>query len=226
MCNTQTYYSVRKRPRLTHTCHTKNRQHSHHTQREIQYYQWGLGPHRYYRTAPFVCGVNAGGLLCGTCVLALGTLYLNNMSVYCTYIHTLHMISVWTIVAENMISESILTAANLKNNGFWPRGPPTKWFLSQNWARIHIFQPKLTQKSYFSATIVHTEIICSVCICVQYTDILFRYTHVPHKRPPAFTPHTKGKMILPMGACPHRYYRPPFCVVWHVRVSLRHFIHQ
>ena len=43
---------------------------------------------------PFVCGVNAGGLLCGTCV------YLNNMSVYCTHIHTLHMISVWTIVAE------------------------------------------------------------------------------------------------------------------------------
>ena len=25
---------------------------------------------------------------CGTCVLGSGTLYLNNMSVYCTYIHT------------------------------------------------------------------------------------------------------------------------------------------
>ena len=37
---------------------------------------------------------------CGTCVLASGTLYVNNMSVYCTYIHTLHMSSAWTIVAE------------------------------------------------------------------------------------------------------------------------------
>ena len=66
---------------------------------------------------------------------------------------------------------------------------------------MHIFQPELTQKSYFSATIVHAELICSVCIYVQYTDILFTYkvpeanTHVPH--------HThKGKMILPMVAAP------------------------
>ena len=26
---------------------------------------------------------------------------------------------------------------------------------------------------------------------------------VPHKRPPTFTPHTKGRSIVPMGASPH-----------------------
>ena len=34
---------------------------------------------------PFVCGVNVGGLLFDTCVSALGTLYLNHMSVNCKY---------------------------------------------------------------------------------------------------------------------------------------------
>ena len=28
-------------------------------------------------------------------------------------------------------------------------------------------------------------------------------TLVPHKRPPTFTPHTKGRSIVPMGASPH-----------------------
>ena len=26
---------------------------------------------------------------------------------------------------------------------------------------------------------------------------------VPHKRPPTFTPHAKGRSIVPMGASPH-----------------------
>jgi len=48
---------------------------------------------------------------------------------------------------------------------------------------------------------------------------LGKHTHVPHKRAPTSTPHTKGKMILPMGACPHRYYRTfPLCVVWMLAV--------
>ena len=39
---------------------------------------------------PFVCGVNVGGMCVCVCA-SLGltnTLYLNNMFVYCTYIHT------------------------------------------------------------------------------------------------------------------------------------------
>ncbi len=58
-----------------------------HTQRENDTTNGGLPP-SILSNVLFVCGVNAGGLLCGTCALALGTLYLNNMSVYCTYIHT------------------------------------------------------------------------------------------------------------------------------------------
>ena len=56
---------------------------------------------------------------------------------------------------------------------------------------------------------------------------------VPHKRPPTFTPHTKGKTTVPMGAAPEapppsvllfaRAQRAPLCVwcecwrsfVWH-----------
>ena len=37
---------------------------------------------------------------------------------------------------------------------------------------IYIFQPELTQKSYSSATIVHTEIICSVYICAIHKHII------------------------------------------------------
>ena len=44
-----------------------------------------------------VRGVNASVFFCGTCVLALGALYLKNMSMYGAYIH---MNSVWTTVAE------------------------------------------------------------------------------------------------------------------------------
>ena len=39
-------------------------------------------------------------------------------------------------------------------------------------AGTHIFQPELTQKSYSSATIVHTEIICSVYICAIHRHII------------------------------------------------------
>ena len=84
MCNTQTYYSGTKRLSLTHTCHT--------THKGKMILPMGACPHRYYRSP--LC------VWCGTCVLASGTLYVNNMSVYCTYIHTLHMSSAWTIVAE------------------------------------------------------------------------------------------------------------------------------
>ena len=76
MCNTQTYYSGIKCPRLTHTCHTKDRQHSHHTQREIDTTNGGgaggaapIDTVVCARSArPFVCGVNVGGLLCGTSI--------------------------------------------------------------------------------------------------------------------------------------------------------------
>ena len=84
MCNTQTYYSGTKCLSLTHTCHT--------THKGKMILPMGACPHRYYRSP--LC------VWCGTCVLASGTLYVNNMSVYCTYIHTLHMSSAWTIVAE------------------------------------------------------------------------------------------------------------------------------
>ena len=67
MCNTQTYYSGTKCPRLTHTCHTKDRQHSRHTQRENDTTNGGLPP-LVLSARLFVCGVNAGGLLCGTSI--------------------------------------------------------------------------------------------------------------------------------------------------------------
>ena len=61
------------------------------------------------------------------------------------------------------------------------------WRSARSKTIIHNCQPTLTQKSDFSATIVHTD-QCSVCISVQYTDIRFRYkasetnthTHMPH----------------------------------------------
>ena len=135
MCNTQTYYSSTKCPRLTHTCHTKDRQHSHHTQRENDTTNGGLPP-SVLSARLFVCGVNAGGLLCGTCVLALGTLYLNNMSVYCTYIHT--------------------TYDFCMDNCGW-----RIWFLSQIWLKNmnygSIFCAQKTHKktSFFHKTFLH-----------------------------------------------------------------------
>ena len=63
-----------------------------------------------------------------------------------------------------------------------PRAPPLQTFRATLflgliwWAkispRIHIFQSELTQKSYSSATIVHTEIICSVYICAIHRHII------------------------------------------------------
>ena len=59
---------------------------------------------------------------CGTCVLGSGTLYLNNMSVYCTYIHTTYDFCMdscgWRI-----------------------------WFLSQFWLKIWVLARHLAQKN-------------------------------------------------------------------------------
>ena len=52
-------------------CHTKDRQHSHHTQRENDTTNGGgaFGAAPIGTIArPFVCGVNVGGLLCGTSI--------------------------------------------------------------------------------------------------------------------------------------------------------------
>ena len=68
-----------------------------------------------------------------------------------------------------------------------------------------------------------------MCIYVQYTDILFRYkvpepnTHVPH--------HTQRENDTTNGggaggAAPIGTIGPPLCVVWHVCVSLRHFVRE
>ena len=79
-----------------------------------------------------------------------------------------------------------------------------------------MLQPQLSiQKSYV------------VCIYVQYTDILLRYkmpeahTHVPHHTQRG-TDSTDGGSAF--GAAPIGSIIFPLCVVWHVCVSLRHFI--
>ena len=68
ICDTQTYYSgisvsEPKASTHTHTC----RQHSHHTERENDTTNGGLPP-SVLSAQPFVCGVNVGGLLCGTSI--------------------------------------------------------------------------------------------------------------------------------------------------------------
>ena len=85
------------------------------------------------------------------------------------------------------------------------------WNFQEYWPRVHFVQPKLTQKSYFSATIVHTEIMC---IYVQYTDTLFRYkvpeanTHVPHHTQRENDTTNGG--LAPIGTIE----RPFVCKLW------------
>ena len=79
---------------------------------------------------------------------------------------------------------------------------------------MHIFQPELNQKSYSSATIVHTEIICSV-IYVQYTNILFKYKvlvspRLAHTRAANIHTTHKGKHNSTDGARGVREARAPF----------------
>ena len=75
-----------------------------------------------------------------------------------------------------------------------------------------MFQLELTQISYSSATIVHTEIYV-VCIYVHYTVILFKYkvpapnAHVPHHtQRENDTTHLGGAE----GAAPIGTIVPPF----------------
>ena len=101
MCNTQTYYSRTKCLRLTHTCHTTHKGGTDSTD--------GGKP-------PLVVSFSLC-VWCGTCVLGSGTLYLNNMSVYCTYIHTTYDFCMdnCQLWLKNKISESIL----VDKNEFW-----------------------------------------------------------------------------------------------------------
>ena len=110
-------YKVWVSPRLahTHTC----RQHSHHTQRENDTTNGGLPPS--VLSVP-LC------VWCGTCVLASGTLYVNNMSVYCTYIHT--------------------TYDFCMGNCGW-----RIWFLSQFWLRNMYFGYNFGWKTCFSKVV-------------------------------------------------------------------------
>ena len=50
------------------SCHTKDRQHSHHTQRGRTLRARHRARHIGTVVFPFVCGVNVGGLLCGTSI--------------------------------------------------------------------------------------------------------------------------------------------------------------
>ena len=74
----------------------------------------------------------------------------------------------------------------------------------------HMFQPQLAMQRFI--------------YCVHICDTQTYYSGISVSEPKASThTHTraanihtthKGKMILPMGACPHRYYRrSPLCVV-------------
>ena len=87
----------------------------HHTQRENDTTNGGLPPS--VLSVP-LC------VWCGTCVLGSGTLYLNNMSVYCTYIHT--------------------TYDFCMDNCGW-----RIWFLSQFWLKIWVLAKHLAQKYDF-----------------------------------------------------------------------------
>ena len=87
MCNTQTYYSSTKCLSLTHTCHTSHK--------GGPIVPMGVAPSA---PPPLVVSFSLCAW-CGTCVLGSGTLYLNNMSVYCTYIQNIQ-IHAWPILAE------------------------------------------------------------------------------------------------------------------------------
>ena len=87
-------------------------------------------------------------------------------------------------------------------------------FFNQNWVNIILFI------GYRSR--LNTDILFRDKVLVS-PRLAHTHTHVPHKRPPTFTPHTKGKTTVPMGACPPsvlllaRAQRAPplcVCVVW------------
>ena len=69
MCFSKFYrfYRLYRLCRLLYWCHTKDRQHAHHTQRENDTTNGGLPP-SVLSARLFVCGVNVGALLCGTCM--------------------------------------------------------------------------------------------------------------------------------------------------------------